>query len=273
MSPRAVASWCAAALAMVVLTNHPVYRLLIGLVALNFLVAHRRKGASLRNLLSFLATLALVTVAYNPLINHAGTHLLVRIPDMLPGLGGPVTLESIAFGISAAVGVSAAALAVAPLVMVIDSTELLQAVPAGLHGTGTAIAASLNLVPAVARSFRRVREAELLRGDRRRGPRVFLALIVPVSLTTIESSITLAEAMESRAYGSGPRTAYRDSALTRSDRATLAVTLAAVITMVFARVAGGGIDWYPFPVLTFPDVNAAAVVACILLGAAVLVRR
>jgi len=273
MSPRAVATWSAAAMAMVVLTNHPVYRLLIALVAINVLVARRRPGTSLRALLSVLATFALITVAYNPLINHAGSHPIATIPTSLPGIGGPITVESIAYGVSAAIGVVAAALAVAPLVMVIDPTDLLQALPSRLHGTATALAASLNLVPAVARSFRRVREAELLRGVSRRGPGALLAIVVPVTLTTIESSITLAEAMESRAYGSGPRTRYRVPLLARSDGVVMSAALAAVAALLLARLAGVGLDWYPFPDLVLPGTNPAVVAACLLLAAPVRVRR
>ena len=60
-------------------------------------------------------------------------------------------------------------------------------------------------------AVRRVREAESLRGGGRRGPLSLLDVVVPVALTTIESSITLAEAMEARGYGSGPRTRFRDA--------------------------------------------------------------
>jgi energy-coupling factor transport system permease protein len=272
MSPRAVATWSAAAMATVVLTNNPVYRGLIALVALNFVVARRRPLVSVRGLLAFLGVFAALTIVYNPLISHGGAHRLATIPTAIPGIGGAITLESIVYGVSAAVGVIAAALAVAPLVMVLDPTDILQALPSPLHGTGTALAAALNLVPSVARSFVRVREAESLRGgSARRGPAAIIATLVPVALTTIESSITLAEAMEARAYGSGPRTQYRVSRSGTADRVVMGSAALALAGLLALRLAGTAVDWYPFPAVTLPAVNAVAVVLCMLLAAPLLV--
>jgi energy-coupling factor transport system permease protein len=270
LNPRAVAMWSMAAIAIVVLTNNPVYRGLVALVAVNLLVARRRPGVSLRALTGFLGAFALVTILYNPLISHAGEHALLRLPEAIPGIGGPITLESVVFGVSAAVGIVAAALAVAPLMLLLDPTDLLDVMPVALHGVGTALAASLNLVPAVARSFRRVREAEALRGGRRRGPGALLAVIVPVALTTIESSITLAEAMEARAYGSGPRTHQGGNALDWVDRAVIASAAAGAAVVLAARLAGAPLDWYPFPTVTVPGVNPVVAAACLLLSAPLL---
>ena len=274
MRPRTVATWSMAAVAMVVLSNNPVYRGLIALVALNLVLARRRPGASIRGLVRLLVVFSAVTIIYNPLISHSGVHQLAAIPAAIPGIGGPVTIESIVYGFSAAVGFVAAALAVAPLVMVLDPTDLLEALPPSLHGTGTALAASLNLVPTVGRSFVRVREAESLRGGRRKpGPLALLATVVPVALTTIESSITLAEAMEARAYGSGPRTRFRAPGGGARDRLVIAVVLVAAAALLGMRLAGVELDWYPFPTVSWPQVNAAAVLACVALGAPLLVRR
>lgn len=267
LSPRTIAAWSLAAIAVVVLTNNPVYRGLVALVALNLLVARRRQGISLRAVLGFLSVFALFALAYNPLISHGGAHQLLRLPEALPGIGGPVTLESLVFGASAAVGFLSAALAVAPLMIVLDPTELLDAMPAAAHGTGTALSAALNLVPAIARSFRRVREAEALRGGARRGPLALLNVVVPVALTTIESSITLAEAMEARAYGSGPRTRYRERTLHLADRAVIATAVGAVAVLLAARLAGVPLDWYPFPTVAPPSVNPLVVAGCLLLAA------
>ena len=273
MKPRAVAAWSAAAVSMVVLTNNPVYRALVGLIALNFVLHHRRRGVAVGPLLAILGGFGLFTIAYNPLISHAGIHRVTAIPAAIPGIGGAITLESMAFGVSAAVGFVAAALAVAPLLLVLEPTDLLDVLPSRLHGTGTALAASLNLVPAVARSFSRVREAEALRGSPRRGPRGLAAMVVPVTLTTIESSMGLAEAMEARAYGSGPRTRRAASVLSGVDRLALMVSLAAFLIFLGLRVGSAVVDWYPFPALSAPEVHPLAVLACMLLAVPPLLAR
>jgi energy-coupling factor transport system permease protein len=267
LSPRTVAAWSLAAIAVVLLTNNPVYRGLVALVALNLLVARRRPGISLGRMVGFLSAFALFTMAYNPLISHGGAHVLFRIPEAMAGIGGQVTLESLVFGASAALGFVSAALAVAPLMVILDPTDLLDAMPAAAHGTGTALSAALNLVPAIARSFRRVREAEALRGGSRRGPLAMLGAVVPVTLTTIESSITLAEAMEARAYGSGPRTRYRQSRLGVTDSLVMLCAAAAVCALLGARLLAVPLDWYPFPSVRPPAVNPLVVGACLLLAA------
>jgi energy-coupling factor transport system permease protein len=270
LHPRTVAAWSAAAIAVIILANNPVYRALVALVALNLLVAQRRPGTSLRTIIGFLSVFALFTMAYNPLISHGGAHQLARLPEFLPGIGGAVTLESIVFGAAAAVGFLAAALAVTPLALVLDPTELLEAMPVAMHGTATALSAALNLVPTIGRSFRRVREAESLRGGGRRGPLSLLDVVVPVALTTIESSITLAEAMEARGYGSGPRTHFRDASFELADCAVIAAALGAVLVLLAARLAGTPLDWYPFPTVALPTVSPVAVAGCLLLAAPVL---
>lgn len=261
-----MAAWSAAAVGMVVLTNNPVYRALIGLVALNFILARRRRGIAVRPVLSILGAFGLFTIAYNPLISPAGAHRVAAISSQVPGIGGAITLESMAFGVLAAVGFVAAALAVAPMLLVLEPTDVLDVLPRELHATGTALAASLNLVPAVARSFSRVREAEALRGSPRRGPRGLAALVVPVTLTTIEASVSLAEAMEARAYGSGPRTHRARSMPTASDRLAIALSLGAFLLLLGLRLLGAVVDWYPFPGLSVPDVNPLAVLACTVLA-------
>ncbi|MGI8609168.1 MAG: CbiQ family ECF transporter T component [Candidatus Dormibacteria bacterium] len=262
MNPRAVAAWVAACLAIVLLVNNPVYRGLVALVAINLLVAHRRPGLSLRPLLLLLLGFTALTILYNPLLSHAGAHPLAHIPRELPGIGGAITVESIAYGASAAVGLVAAALVTTPLFMVLDPTDIVEVLPDRLRGTGTALAAALNLLPAVATSFQRVRESERLRGSPRRGPAALVGLVVPVTLSTLESSITLAEAMEARAYGSGPRTRYPGPRANRADVIAATTAIAGAAVMLALRLTGTDLDWYPFPVLTVPFVAWPALAAC-----------
>ncbi|GAC1332087.1 MAG: hypothetical protein NVSMB17_10780 [Candidatus Dormibacteria bacterium] len=256
-----------AALSIVVLSNNPVYRGLVALLALNYLVARHRPEGHLAPLLKALAVFSAFAVVYNPLISHGGSHRIAALPTGLPAFGGAITLESVAFGLSAAVGFVAAALSTAPLFMVMEPGQLVDVLPRRLHGTAMALGGALNLVPGVARSYRRVRDAESLRGSGRKGPRALVALVVPVALTTIESSITLAEAMEARGYGPGPRT--RRCPDPRGARTAFEVALATGAGLLFlgCRLAQLPLDWYPFPALTFPGVQTLAVLSCLLLGA------
>ena len=273
MNARAVAAWSIACLLVVVITSNPVYRGLALLVALNFLVAHRRPGARLRPLLTLVTVATLISVAVSLLLSHTGEHVLFALPGWVPIAGGPMTLESVIYGLSAGLGIAAAALAMAPLSMVIEGQDIVDAIPRRLHRTGTTLAAALNLVPAIHRSVIAVREAQTMRGWRPRGPRSMVEILVPVTLTTFETSIQMAEAMEARAYGSGARTHAFPAPWDLASLLTLAVAAIVVGVMVAGRVGGALVDWYPYPTPTVPVVSPWLVAACLLLALPALARR
>lgn len=264
MSARATATWSATAMVVVIAGNNPVYRVLVALAALNLLLAARRPGRSLKGLLMLVLTAGVFSIALNLLLSHGGTHVFAQLPRWLPGIGGPMSLESLAFGTGVATGVGAAALAVAPLSVVLEPHQLIDALPGPLQRTGAALAGSLNLVPGVARSFVGVREAQRLRGVSvgRAGAG---SVLVPVLLTAMEGSVQLSEAMEARGYGSGPRTRYRSERWTAAD--VLTITTAALAATVFlaGRAMGLTMDWYPFPVLIVPSASLPVVAACVFL--------
>ena len=186
-----------------------------------------------------------------------------------PIIGGPWTLESFVYGLNAALGLAAAILVVAPLSYVVEPHELVDALPHPAERAGIVVAASLNLVPGIGRSFRQVRDAQTMRGWQPKGIRSWAEVLVPVALTAVEGSLELAEAMESRAFGSGPRTRYAPSRWTRWDVLIVVASLASIGLAVWARAAGLAPDWYPYPGLTMPEVSPAMLIAAILPAVAI----
>ena len=92
-------------------------------------------------------------------------------------------------------------------------------------------------------------------------------------LTSVEGSIQLAESMEARGFGSGPRTALRSSPLRGADWWLIASSATALTLFVAARAAGRAADWQPYPALTLPPIDPISVVACLLLFAPVVAWR
>ena len=268
-----MAAWSASGLLIVILTNNPAYRVLMLLAALNFVVANRRPRATLRPLLVFVVVGTLISIAVSLLLSHTGAHVLIAIPAAVPVIGGPLTVESALYGLSAGLGISAGAMVVAPLSLVLEPNDLVDALPAPLHRTGTTLAASLNLIPGISRSLTSVREAQTMRGWRPRGLRSFSEILVPVTLTALENSIQLAETMEARGYGSGPRTRISRPRLQWVDALTLACASIAVLAFIAGRWSGAVVDWYPYPSLTWPAVDAVMVAACLLLALPAVARR
>ena len=270
MNPRALAIWAASSLTVALATDNPVYRALVVLAAANVLTALRRPQAGVATLLRALAVAALLAVGLTVLLSHGGAHAFAVLPAGLPIAGGRLTFEAVAFGATSGLGIAAAALAVAPLTQVIEAHDLLDALPQALSRSGAAVATALNLIPGLARSATEIREAQRMRGSRPRRVRDWPDVAVPVVLTAVENSVALAEAMEARGYGAGPRTHFRPVVWRRADVLVSAVSLSAAGCFVALRVTGLAADWYPFPALSFPVVDAFAVVCCAALALPVM---
>ena len=272
MNARAVAAWSASCLVIVLSTTNPVYKVMVLAAALCALAA----GAGLRRIRGLLIAVLFIA-AFAMLLNfvsaHLGATVLFAMPAQIPALGGPHTVEALVFGAVGGITIAAAILCAAPFSLLLDSHEVMDALPAPLSRTGVAIAASLNLVPAVATSFVQVSEAQRLRGWRPRGPRSWMEVVVPVVLTSVEGSIQLAESMEARGFGSGARTTMASHALSRADWLLVAASGSALAAFAVSRAAGWAADWFPYPMLTLPGTDPRPIAACLLLLAPVLVWR
>jgi energy-coupling factor transport system permease protein len=272
MNARAVAAWSATCIFIVLSTTNPAYKAAVLVAALMALAT----GVGLRRMRGVLIGVALIA-AFAVLLNfvsaHLGTTVLFALPSQVPALGGPYTLEALAFGATGGLTVGAAILAAAPFSMLLASHEVMDALPAALSRTGAAIATSLNLVPAVAASFVQVTEAQRLRGWRPRGPRSWSEIVVPVVLTSVEGSIQLAESMEARGFGSGPRTSVKPRHMRRNDWLLAGTSGAALALFLVSQAFGWAAPWYAYPTLTPPSVDATPLVACLLLFAPVLIWR
>src|SRR5258706_8120614 len=246
MNARAVAAWSAVCLFVVLSTTNPVYKLMVLAAALSALAA----GAGLRRIRGLLVAVLLISafaIVLNFVSAHLGTTVLFELPAQIPALGGPYTLEALVVGATGGITISAAILAAAPFSFLLASHEVMDAVPAPLSRTGVAIAASLNLVPGVATSFVQVTEAQRLRGWRPRGPRSWAEIVVPVVLTSVEGSIQLAESMEARGFGSGPRTSVKPGRMQRDDWVLICASGAALAIFLFSQVVGWAAPWYAYP--------------------------
>jgi energy-coupling factor transport system permease protein len=272
LNARAVAAWSAACLFIVLSTTNPAYKAVVLAAAIASLAA----GAGLHRMRGLLTGITLIA-AFATVLNFASAHLgatvVFTVPYAVPGIGGDYTLEALVAGISGGLTVGAAIVAAAPFSLMLASHDVMDALPAALSRTGAAIAASLNLVPSVSASFVQVSEAQRLRGWRPRGPRSWAEVVVPVVLTSVEGSIQLAESMEARGFGSGPRTALRSTPLRTADWWLIASSAAAVTLFVAARVAGWAADWQPYPALTLPSIDPISLVACLHLFAPVVAWR
>src|SRR5438132_2402123 len=270
MNARTVAAWSAACLFIVLFTTNPAYKLIVLLAAFTTLAASagiRR----MRRLLVGVACIGIVDVVLNFVSAHLGRTILFSLPDSIPALGGVYTLEALASGLSGAIPIAAAIFAAAPFSLMLQPHDVMDALPRALSRTGTAIAASMNLVSMVGTTFTEVTEAQRLRGWRPRGPASWAEVVVPVVLTSVESSIQLAESMEARGFGSASRSAFQKRNLEWDHWMVIAASGLAVVLFIADHAMGGAKDWFAYPSLTAPQLDLPALIACLLLFIPVLV--
>jgi energy-coupling factor transport system permease protein len=272
MNPRAVAAWSAACLIIVLATTNPAYKAVV-LAAAFASVAAGTGLRRLRGLVIFIAVAGGLAAALNFVSAHLGETVIFALPASIPGIGGPYTLEALVFGATGGLTIGAAVLAAAPFSTMLAAHDVMDALPAALSRTGATIAASLNLVPEVGATFVQVSEAQRLRGWRPRGPRSWAQVVVPVVLTSVEGSIQLAESMEARGFGAGPRTHVQASRMRTADWLLTAAAAGAIVLFVVSMAAGWAAPWAPYPRLTAPAIDARPLIACLLLFAPVLAWR
>lgn len=271
--PRALAAWSAAGLVVVLTSTNPLYRVLVILVALNVLLTLRRPDAALRPLFVAVGVACALAVVLNTLLSHTGAHTLFTVPGEVPGVGGAVTVEAVIYGVDVALGLAAAVLVVAPLSRVLHPHDLIDAFPAVLQRTAALTGAAVNLVPAVARNAVAISEAQRMRGTGGTRLRDWRAVAAPIVVSALDDSLQLAEAMEARGFGSGPRTRYATGRVGLQGALVILGAIAAAVLTIVARATGALPDWYPFPTATAPAIALLPVTACVLLAAPLVTWR
>jgi energy-coupling factor transport system permease protein len=130
-------------------------------------------------------------------------------------------------------------------------------------------ALATRLLPALEADASGLVLAARARGARLGGKRPSAELLGPLVSLSLERSLALAEAMEARGYGSGPRSRLPAPRWTHREHALLAVGVGIAATAAACFATGAG-DYTYYPLAANP-VTAAAVatsVAILVLGAA-----
>lgn len=234
--------WTAVAAVSATLTQNPFYlAILLGIGAIQYAAASsghpRARGWG--SLLRIALTLALLVIPFNALNAHAGDHVLFRLPQEWPLIGGKVTLEAVLWGVSSALGLLALIVLFASFNLVVDQAQILRLTPSFIYEAGLVISIALTFVPQMMISAQEIREAQRIRGHRAKGLRDMLPLVIALLTTGLEHSLQLAESMEARGFGNvRPISPARDALLKSLSVLGLAGILASTFALTyFARVA------------------------------------
>lgn len=213
-------------------------------IAVTILVTYARRGnhpwaAAFKLYLIAGAVIVVVRLLFRILLGSApGGNVLVDLPQIpLPDwvlgitLLGPVTSESLLFGLYDGLRLAAIVIAVGAANALANPKRLLRSLPPALYELGTALVVALTVLPQLADSLTRVRRAQLLRaGDTRKVGRL-RRVVVPVLEDALERSMALAAGMDTRGYG---RTG---GASTRERRITGALMLVGLFSLCVGAYA------------------------------------
>ena len=236
IDPKSWTVWAAACLVALFAADHPIMDLLVASVAVAVGSAAGRKPSPLRTLMILGVSLVTFRTITFALTGHTGEVVLfalpsLELPELLGGasLGGAVTAEVVLTSIAEGLRLIAVMAVFGAYFSVTETSQLIKLLPAFLFEAGLVVGISVAFVPTLARTAREIREAQVMRGSKRRAA----PLVVPILSTSLDRSLSLAESMDSRGYGrtrtSEPQTGYR---------ITVAVALAVALSAASLLVMG-----------------------------------
>ncbi len=196
---------------------------------------------------------ASVGALFNVLTAHLGDRPFAYLPDGLPLIGGPLTLNALVYGLLSGAALLTLVLVGTTLGLALDWPTLARLMPARLSTIAVAGAVAWAFIPQTVVALREIREAQAARGYRARGGRDLVPLLVPLLAGGLERAVTLAEALESRAFASPPDPLAQRSSSPEWRGVLAALSLAGMLLGAYLLAAG-----VPFAALTAMGLSALA---------------
>jgi len=288
LNPLVKIGWVTAMSMAAIIINHPVLLAILFLATLPWVAAGRiwRAWFSLMRLAILLClTITIITMA----VNHNGEHVLWQAAFKLPVLGYPaITVEALLFSLAMCFRLLTIISAFAILTLAVHPDDVLQVMYKVHIPRKTVLVAALavRFLPLLISDAERISAAQQARGWRPGlgGPLQRIkngaAVLTPLLSNSLDRSIALAEAMESRAFGSGRRTFYKPLRIPAGARLALALVVGLmVLTAVLAALGWTSFRFYPSFGALSPDLkvlisaNSLLVLAVVILPAGKLSRR
>ena len=243
---------------------HPACLLLSLAAALRYAVCLNGRRA-VRRSLRYLLPAALLAALINPTFNHQGATILTYLPS-----GNPLTLESIAYGLAAAL-LSAVVTWFSCYTAVMTSDKFMYLFGKVVPAFSLLLSMTLRFVPRFTEQIKRVAEAQQCIGRNVNNGNIFqraahgLKILSITTTWALENSVETADSMKSRAYGLRGRTNFSIYRFDRRDGMLLAFLLGVFGTLLFCMHLRKLKILY-FPVFIMNETTAGALILYILYG-------
>jgi len=257
LNPFCKLGWVTSIFVLALIVNNPIYLLLMFLATLPLVIAARvwREWASV---IKFAFYLCLAIIVINALVSSHGSHVLWQAPFRLPIIGTPVlTVEAVLFGVGMSLRLLAIISAFAMLTFTTHPDDLMLSMIKMKLPYKSVLVTSLTtrFIPTLIDDVERIsdvqrsRGLELDRGNLFQRIKSRMTIIIPLLSNSLDRTVQVAEAMESRAFGHGERrTFYHEVKLSKFDVGILIVSILPLAIGVFMRWLGWG-DYQYYPAL------------------------
>lgn len=202
----------------------------------------------------------LLVMIINPLFNHSGATILTYFPD-----GNPLTLESVIYGISSAILMSAVMLWFSCINKIVTSDKIIYLFGRIAPVLSLLISMILRFIPKFKTQLQLVRSAQRCIGKDISNGTIFqriknaVRIISIMILWSMENSIQTADSMKSRGYGLPHRTAYSPYHFQKRDGICSTVLLLSTIIVLIGTV-NGNLDFNYFPLISDIKTDVCSIV-------------
>ena len=209
--------------------------------------------------LRFVVPMAVLAAVLNPLFNHEGATILTYLKS-----GNPLTLESMLYGVGAAVMLACVIVWFSCYNEVMTSDKFVYLFGRIIPSLSLILSMTMRFVPRFSAQLKQVRQAQACVGrdmsdgrviDKLRNALTILSIMITWSL---ENAIETADSMKSRAYGLPGRTAFSIYTLEERDKYALAWFGFCGVYIICGWIAGL-LRFYYYPVVKAAPVTAFSV--------------
>lgn len=227
---------------------HPVSLGIAFLGAVSYSICLNGRRALYQNL-RYMLPVVILTALINPAFSHQGVTILRYLPS-----GNPLTLESILYGIAAAVMLVTVLCWFSSFNRIMTSDKMIYLFGRLAPYLSIVLSMTLKFLPEFTARIRQVYQAQKAAGCVMPGKyfkrlRTGMRVISSAATWALERAVITGDSMKSRGYGLKGRTAYSLFHFRKSDGCCLVVILATG-SFVAAGMIRGVIDWQYYPDIT-----------------------
>jgi energy-coupling factor transport system permease protein len=255
LNPFSKLGWMVSILVLSLVLDSPLFLLAVFLSTLP-LVRAARVWSEWLSAMRLALYLSAAVILVNALVSSHGTHVLFQASLHVPLVGAPViTLEAIIYGVTMSIRLLSIISAFAIFTFTVNPDDMMLAMIKMKLPYKSVLVTSLSarFVPTLLDDVGRITDVQRSRGlemDKGRLTQRIKSrttIVTALLSNSLDRAVQVAEAMESRAFGTGrQRTFYRDLGFSPTDVTTLVVSLLPAALGIFMGLNGyGQYQYYP----------------------------